>query len=294
METAIATAVLQAAGMPEDKIKELDAITADKVAEFKPDGYLEQISTAQRTQMLNDPKFYETHITEEKLPTEFRKKVESAQYGRFINEFKDVATKTLGLKEGEDFTADDATKLKVFAEKVAKGYLGKNAPKGDIKVIQDQLIAAVKEKEDLENGFTEKLNTAVSDANTKAMTKLDRLASVQKIGEIKDLNVKPHIVADHLMGTLRSQYTVKLDPETLQFSLKQKANPELDVVEGSKVLTFDDALTKLAKAEGLLKEGDGSEKKDEKSGTVEVEVDGEKAGVVPDYIKNKMEKDAKK
>lgn len=245
-----ATGILQAIGLEEADIKTI-LETPDDKTDFDSAPFLEKITTATTTKVLADPKTYEG-LTPEKLPEATRKTIESGQYARFINELAEVATKELGLKEGEDFTPEDKTKLKSFAKKVASVYAGKTAGSADLKKLQQDLLDATEGLNKKDEEWKKKYDDDIDTTKKAGESKLVKLAFTREVADLPGLLVKPSLISDALFVAVSKAYTVAMDPDTLEFKVTQKDNPTLDAIHEGKKLDFKGALALVAKGEKLL------------------------------------------
>jgi type I site-specific restriction endonuclease len=267
--------------LPADKIAELDALTVDQLKDFKADGYVGDITTGMRTAALNDNEFLKT-IDVQKLPSEVQKTIEKAQYGRFMNEMKSNL-KAAGI-DYEDLSEADQNSLKTLLTKGLEKHAAKIGAPDAQKQLQAQLQAAIKEKEDLEGSWTKKHQEELDKLTSKYSSTMEKSTFSGKISRF-DTKVPASMISESVLAIMKNDYHVTFEAETGVFTATQKTNPSLPVMEGSKILTFDELLDKVMKASQLL-----NEKKEEgqegKKKTMEIE--GGKTKEVPEYIRKQM------
>lgn len=284
-DDTVFASVLTAAGLTPEKAAEVIAISGDKVKDFKPDDYVNDIRSTMRTTFLNDNAFL-SEIKPEALPDTLKRTLEAGQYGKFMNEAKDYIAKTIGV-DLSDLTEAEAKSLKTVLQKGFEKYGAKvNSPE-DLKKLQADLLKLSKEKEEVETNSKTALENALK-ASTENTGKLIQKLVTQTELSAMNLKVKPSLVADTLLTQIQSKYVLVSDG--VNISVKQKANPTLDVIEGGKALTFQDALKTAAKENDLI---DLKMEKNEPEETVTVSVDGGTAAL-PSYIKNRIDANIKK
>lgn len=255
------TAVLTDLGLPADQVEALKGVTAETLKDFKAANFVTPIKTSLETSFLNDPAFL-SKITKEKIPDAVRKDIESGQYGRFMNEFKDYATKGLGL-DLTDLTPEEEKSLKKVAEKVTTKYAGKLGTPEALKTVQAELSKVMGENAVKDQTHAEALKTTV--ANTKAeytglFTKL--LTQTNLAGIEGGLVAPAEMLADSILAIAQGEYNLKL--EGTEVVVKRKENAELDAVntDGTKK-TFKQILTEIATAKGLVKKVEPTKTKEE-------------------------------
>lgn len=285
-------------GLSAEEVKAINDIDPTKIADFKADEYSTKVAGAFKTKLSNDPDFLNS-IPEDKIPATILKKIESGQYARYQNELEEVAIKKLGL-DANDLTAEDKKSIKGFVEKIATTYLTK---KGNVQGLQDmqkQLADAQKQLEDNETAHNTKLTAELEKANGMNTAKIIRLQTAfELIGLDKiALSVPASYITEPVLAKLNNLYTVVLNADDT-LAIKQKANPALDVMEGSKVLTFKDVLRKIVIADKLgveTTEDDGGGTRKRKvvvgAGGDGGGGGGEENDLIPSYIKDKVDANA--
>lgn len=259
--------ILTTIGVPAEKLAEIKGI-ADDSADFKPDEIIGLIRDNVANQVRNDPKFWET-LDEKNVNEEFRKKIESNQYGRASNIVRQKFLKGLGMTEADfaDLPEEDRMKLETFIPKVAEKFA---TSKANDKQLQQELIEARKKAEeaeakipDLEKTISEKL---ISQHNQEKLQFLV-LAEMASLGE--ELTVPAQYLVDAMVKHLSE--TAAFEFAGLSAKPKQKANPNLDIVDGSKTLTLKDLIVNKLNADKLLQKKDEQERR--KVGKADVETD---------------------
>lgn len=268
------TAVLTDLGLPADKIEALKGVTADTLKDFKKEDFLAPIKTNLETSFLNDPNFL-SKITREKVPEVVRKDIESGQYGRFMNEFKDYATKTLGL-DLADLTPDEEKSLRKVAEKVTTKYAGKLGTPEALKTVQAELQKALADNTTKDSTHAETLKTTVAATEAKYTSLFTKLLAQTQLANIEGGLVAPaEMLTDSVLELAKAQYTLK--NEGTEVVVKRKDNPELDAVntDGTKV-TFSQIIKDIATQKGLVKKASTETTKEEtgKVTATTVEVNG--------------------
>lgn len=286
--------VLEAAGISKEQITELKALAAD-AADFKTDKYTGTVKTAYETRLENDPEFLKKVVTLEKLPADvkkaFEKTVESGQYGRFMNETKEVL-KSKGFTDDEINTLEKQG-LKGFLNGSLDSYGKKVGTPEALTKLQQDLADALKSNKTLTDGQQKLIDDAINGEKSKSQLMLERITIRDSINEIngskegdKTLKfvVAPSIVAGPIHDGVKAKYTVVLNPETEKFELRQKAHPELHALDSAgKNITYESAAIAVGKELKLIvDEVVTPENRDKKI----VKVNGEETDVaIPDYIK---------
>ncbi len=280
--------ILAAVGIPAEKITELNKLTPEQMKEFKLDDYIAPVNSAYETKLLNDGNFL-NKIPVEKLPDSIKKSIETGQYGRFMNELKEVATKELGL-EMTEFPEDVQKSLKQFFRKANELYTTKKAPDSKTLIaLQQQLQDALRGKETVEGSISTKIAEALAGEKTKHSTQLEKLLTMLQLSSLDGykLKVKPEYIVDAMLGKLKGKYSLNFDPETQGFSVNQKDHPGLKALNGSNEITFTDALLEQLQSDGLIDKIEGGGSNGEKPPvTVRVSNDGKTE--LPGYIADKM------
>jgi hypothetical protein len=241
--------ILQALGMPDNQIQELENLK--DVKDFKPEKYADTLTTIQRNKLLNDESFLNS-IPEEKLP-ELRKAVESGQYQRFIKELEEVAA-SLGVKV-DDLPEETRRSLKKLSLETNKRYLEKHGGdnKGAVTELQTKLQEALKNYDELSKGQQAKIDELLSKERGTISQKMETLVARSKVSAIKGLTVKPEYITQAATDKIKAIHDVVFNPDSMEFELKQKGKPQLDVLKanGSK-LSFDEELTRVLTEDGLI------------------------------------------
>lgn len=240
--------ILTTLGLPADQIAALNAITPDQMKDFNADTFITPISQGMRTALLADNEFLKT-IDVTKLPEEVRKPLEQGQYGRFINEYKSFL-KEQGL-DITDLPDKEQNSLKALAKAGFDKHGKKIGAPEALQTLQTQLQAAIAEKEGLQTDWEKKHTEGISSVEAAANARVERMAAFVEVGGFKTV-VPASMIADSIQTNLKAIYSITFNTETTSFEVKQKANPQLPVMEGSKVLTYKDVLTKYMKDNNLL------------------------------------------
>lgn len=285
--------VLHSLGMPQDQIDALENMKPEELEQFKPDSYIQSVRDAQKTTLLNDNEFLGS-IPDEKIPEATKKKIESGQYARFQNEILETAKKNLGLEETDlaDMTEDERKSIKKMVTKIAEKHLGK---KGNVQGLQDmqkqvQELTVKLEKKDTD--WQEKLDGELNKVNGSSQNKLVKVLTKAELSSIEDvtLNVPASYVIEPVLAKLTEKYAVVIG-DNEELLLKQKANPQLDVMENGKILTFSQAVKNVVVAEklGTAKSEKVKEEEERKKRTILIK--GERVEdqiLLPSYIEDKI------
>lgn len=276
--------LLTALNVPEDKIKAVMELPAEKVAEFKPDEIVTFVRANTTEQIRNDPEFWKA-LDEKNVNEDFRKRIETAQYGRAANIARTNILKATGLKE-DDFKelGEEGKKLDVFIPAVMKKLTD---GKVTDKTLQEQLI---KVNEELEKLKTEAPTNEqkIREEYTGKMTeeKFDFIV-LSRVAATPGLKVPAHYVSDKIAAQLKEENNFVVSGTRAE--LRQKVNKELKVLDNGKEVTLDAAIQKILKADGLIDEkvanasGGGGNK-----GTVEVDVQGNPTGLQLGHVSGKV------
>lgn len=271
-------AVLQNLGLTPEQVAEIAKIDEATVKDFKPETYISQIHTG----LYNNNEFL-SKIPTEKLPESVIKSAEAGQYGRFINEAKGFIEKTLGV-DLKDLSEAETKSVKGILTKSFEKYGAKMNNPEALKELQTNLQKTIAEKEGLEQTHTTKLTEEVNRVKSESNQTLTRLivrTTLQEIG----ITAKPKFATLEAIEYLNNQYSLVPQGDTI--SIRQKVNPELDVLKGSKPLTLEEALTEFATKEGILKPATKEEQQE--SGTVKMNVEKGSLSILPDYIRESIE-----
>lgn len=277
--------LLTALNVPDDKIKAVMELPPEKVAEFKPDEIVTLVRSNTAETIKNDPEFWKA-LDEKNVNEDFRKRIETAQYGRAANIARTNILKATGLKE-EDFKdlGEDGKKLDVFIPAIVKKI---TEGKVTDKTMQEQLMKVTEEL----NKLKEEAPTTeqkIRDEYTGKMTeeKFDFIV-LSRVASTPGLKVPAHYVSDKIAAQLKEDHNFVVSGTRAE--LRQKANKELKVLENGKEVTLDAAIQKILKADGLIDEkaaaaasGGGNPK-----GTVTVEVEGSQNGLQLGHVNDKI------
>ncbi len=279
---------------PEDYAA-LKAVAADD-KDFKLEDYTSKAATIYETKFLNDPAFLEK-IPEDKVPAATMKKVQAGQYGRLMNEQK-AFWLSKGVKEDEIKDAfENGGSLKKLNELAITIY-GKTVgtPAEALQKLQEDYNKIALEKEQLTAAQTKAIEDATSNIKGTYEGRIENLLAGRAVHALSSFKegegaaakefefiVDAMTVAPLLHQTVKGKYSVTLDAND-NFVLKQKEHPALDVMVGSKKLTYEDAIKQAAKDAKFVTEKVDPKKKDIKDKTI-VTIEGNEKGSVPSYIK---------
>jgi hypothetical protein len=262
--------LLTASGLEAADIETILKVPAED-KEFKPDTYVSKIVTSTETKVKNDPKFWEG-LDENNVNEGLKKKIEAQQYGRAANIVRQKALKALGMKEDDlaDLTDDEKKNVETFISKAAEKYA---STKVSDKQLQADLLATRKKLEDLEADIPTREGKIKQDYETKFNSeKLDFIILAELAG-IENLKAPASYIVKELAASLKEENAFVVTG--LKATPKQKANPNLDVLEGSKALTLKDLIVKKLKADGLIAE---PAKPGPQKGSAKVDVDPDGTG----------------
>lgn len=281
--------ILSALGLSSEQIDRLEAMTPEELRELKVDDFTGQVKSNFKTQFLNDDTFLES-IPEEKTSKSVKKNIESAQYARFMNEMKDAA-RELNI-DFSDLSAENQKSLKGFYRETFKKGLSKAGNTQALVELQDKLSQTLADKSNLEATTEKKIQDAIAAETRKYGAKLEKAAINSVLNGIKGLTVKPEYIAEGVLNKVKDNFTPKFNPDTMAFDLKQKSNPELDVLKADgKKQTFNEVVMDILKEDELWREP--AEPKPTAT-TTTVHVSGDVAKpVIPDYILNNINKGLK-
>lgn len=279
--------IFTALGLPQEAITAIEGLTPDKLEGFTPDEYVNQVSGVFKNKFINDGDFLNS-IPQDKLPNTVIKGIESGQYNRFLNEVGEVAKKDYGV-DISTLPQDTQKSLKGMVRAVFQESLKKSANPETVQKLQGELSNALAELETTKGGIPTAIEQAVSKEKNALVGKLERMATINQLRGIEGLTVEPDF-AMPAVDMLKTKYTVLFNPETFEFSLAQKDNPQLKVLKADgKELSFTDALTALLTDKKLIApKAGGEEGKNGKGKRTTVLVEGDKTDAnIPDYIKRK-------
>src|SRR5690606_992438 len=172
-------------------------------------------------------------------------------------------------------------------------YATKKGGAEGLQEMQTRLSTTLQELDQLKTTHAESLKTELEKVNGQHTEKIIKMLTRVELSSLPEveLAVGANYISDPVLTALTSKYAVVLgDNDTL--TLKQKANPALDVVDSKgKTVTFQQALREEVLAAKLGKEikkngGDGG------GGRSKIIVGGDDGGtgteVIPGYIANKI------
>lgn len=253
-------------------------------AEFTPDDYVGKIISKSETAVKNDPKFWES-LDENNVNEGFKKKIEAQQYGRAVNTVRQKTLKAFGLKDEDvaDLSEEEKKNLEVFISKAAEKY---SSTKVSDKQLQAELLEARKKYEELELKIPESEGKIKQDYEERFNNeKLDfiLLAELAELSTTHKLKAPPAYLIKELAASLKDANAFVING--LKALPKQKSNPSLDVVEGSKILTTKDLILKKLLADGLIEEADPNPQPGKGTFKARVEPDGAgKLGISADVL----------
>lgn len=281
--------VLKTAGLPEDQVKQLIDLPED-AKDFKADTFVTPLTTTIETKVKNDPKFYEG-LNKDNLPKELVKQLEAEQYGRAANIVRSNMLKATGLSE-KDFEAlgEDGKKIDVFTPAFVKKL---SEGKVTDKELQQKLIDATNKIQELEGAGPELEKKYKGEYEVKLNQEKSQFVVLAGLAQVEGLKAPPAYIADKVTAKLREKYTLVIDGT--EAKIRQKANPDLLVLVDNKELTFQQALTAIAVADGLV---EGQKKVEKKTGTVTVDADPDQGEFklnshVNDKMAKRLEQDKK-
>lgn len=275
------TQVLERLGLEKADVDGLTTL-ADDAKDFKPEDYVTKVSTGFENKFLNDATFL-GKLKLESLPADIKKTIEAGQYGRFINEFKALATKQ-GI-DLADLTDEEQKSLSKLGTKAFEKYAGKLGTPDALQKVQADLQKALSDKTALETELPTKLETAKNTVKGEMQTQINKLVAMNELSGIKGFKVKPGLVVDGLLSSLSDKYTIVANG--IKVSLMQKDQPTLKALgTDGKEITFAQALSQEAKEAELIGEVK-EEEIDPRTGKVKVEVAGDEIKL-PSYITDKM------
>ena len=290
----------KALGLDDATIDSIEKMEADKVKDWDPSEIQTKVKDGYKTQLMNDDEFLKA-IPEERFPADLKKKIETGQATRFQNEMKEVAMKKLGLedKDFEDLKPGQKDSvIKAMVEHIATKHLAKKGNVEGLQKMQEDLRKMTEDLEKKDSDWQAKLDTELEKVNGASSSRLVKAVTRAEIATLDDVDVTvpASYITDQLLARLQAKYTIVLDDND-EPQLRQKGNKELKVMDGSKEVTFRDALKAQIIADKLGTErkeeggggGTGGKKRVVVGGEHEEEVEGD----VPEYIKAKMEKNIK-
>lgn len=274
--------LLSELGLEESKINEL--INADE--NYSIDDISSSLKSNISSQLKNSSEFW-NELDEKNIPPAFMKKIESQQYGRAANIVRQNLLKGLGMSE-KDFAdlGEDAKKIEVFSKELSKRLA---SGKVNDQTIQKELIEAREKIEELENsipGIREEVSKKIIDEYNNEKINLIILSELSLVGGLK---VPPKYIADKISDTLKNEYHINLNGNSAE--LRQKENPQLKVLAGSKEVTLRDAIVNFLKNDSLIEESGSGSGNPPGKGRVTLEVGGSNGfslGHLNDKIKSRL------
>jgi hypothetical protein len=275
--------LIAASGLEATDIEAILALPAEGEQDLA--AYTGKIHTAFETQIKNDPKFWEG-LDENNVNPAFQKKIEAQQYGRAANIVRQKTLKALGLKEEDlgDMADEDKKNLETFIGKAGEKYA---STKVSDKQLQADLLTARKKVEDLELDIPTREGKIKQEFETKYNNeKLDFIILAEMAG-IENLKVPASYLVDKISAYLKDQNAFVVNGMTA--IPKQKANPNLDVLDGSRALTLKDLIVKKLTADGVIGK---TEPAGPTKGTTKVNVDPDGSGglAISGHILEKINK----
>lgn len=284
--------ILTAIGIPAEDVTKIVALPADD-ATFDAKPYTEKVAGNYKTQLQNDPNFF-NDLTLEKLPAEVVKKVESAQFQRSANIMKGKLMKGLGFTEADlaDLTDEEKDKLENYVTGLANRFVKTKA--GD-KQIQQELIDTRKKLEAFD-GIEEKLKTKFqTESDQKINSAIFSAALLGELSSISGLKIAASDIARTASEVLLSKYGFERVGE-FGIELRNKTNPTMKVLKDgtSHEKTLKDALKEIATERGWIAEDDGEgddgDGKAKGSGKIIVKPGGGKLKMVAPHLQDKISK----
>lgn len=240
--------LIQTLGIEEADVKTILELPAE--GEFKPDDYVGKVKTNIETQVKNDPKFWEG-LNEENVNEVLKKKIEAQQYGRAANIVRQKALKALGIKEEDlgDLTDDEKKNIETYISKAAEKYA---STKVSDKQLQADLVEARKKLEDLEADIPTREGKIKQDYETKYNNEKLDFIILAELATVENLKAPAQYLVQKLATELKDENTFVING--LKATPKQKTNPNLDVLDGAKVMSLKDLIVRKLKADGLIAE----------------------------------------
>jgi len=274
---------------PEDATKIVSLPDAEKET-FDAKPYVEKVRGNFKTQLQNDPTFFEG-LTAEKLPPDIVKKIEKDQFFRANNIMKGKLTKGLGLTDADlaDLTDEQKEKLESYVSAVAEKFVKTKA--GD-KQIQAELIEARKKLEAFD-GLEDRVKTKYeTESNQKINSAIFNAVLLGELSSIDGLKIAASDIAPVANGILQSKYGFERVGD-YNIELRQKANPTMKVLKDgtSHEMTMKDALIAIATERGWIAEKEeGEDEKETGSGKFKVKNSGGKLKMVAPHLQDKISK----
>lgn len=271
--------VITAAGIDQADIDKIIALPAEDTT-FKPDDYVGKIVTTTETRVKNDPKFWEGLDATNVNPA-FKKQIESEQFGRAANITRAKVLKATGLTEADlgDMSEDDKKSIDSYVGRVIEKYA---ATKVSDKVLQADLLKTRKDLEELTADLPNRETKIKTDLQTGYDSEKMDFIILAELASIEGLTTPAKYLVKELAASLKAENSFEITGLTA--APKQKDNPKLDILDGSKVLTLKDLIVKKLTADNLIKKPEGETKQTGKT-TVEVTPVGDGTlGISPDVL----------
>lgn len=267
-------------GLEQTDIDAVLALPAD-TQDFKPESYTGKIHTSIETKVKNDPSFWEG-LDENNVNETLKKKIEAQQYGRAANIVRQKTLKALGLKEEDlaDIPEEERKNLETFISKAGEKYASSKA--GD-KELQKQLQETRKKLEDLEADIPVKETKLKQEYETAFNNEKLDFIILAELATIENLKAPAQYLASKITSELKSENNFVISG--MKAHPKQKANPALDILDGSKVVGLKDLIIKKLKADNLIEEKPAPPPR---NGKVEIEPDGKGGLEISSHILNKI------
>lgn len=267
-------------GLEQTDIDAVLALPAD-TQDFKPESYTGKIHTSIETKVKNDPSFWEG-LDENNVNETLKKKIEAQQYGRAANIVRQKTLKALGLKEEDlaDIPEEERKNLETFISKAGEKYASSKA--GD-KELQKQLQETRKKLEDLEADIPVKETKLKQEYETAFNNEKLDFIILAELATIENLKAPAQYLASKITSELKSENNFVISG--MKAHPKQKANPALDILDGSKVVGLKDLIIKKLKADNLIEE---KQAPPPRNGKVEVEPDGKGGLEISSHILDKI------
>jgi len=272
--------LMTSVGLEQTDIDAVLALPAD-TQDFKPESYTGKIHTSIETKVKNDPSFWEG-LDENNVNETLKKKIEAQQYGRAANIVRQKTLKALGLKEEDlaDIPEEERKNLETFISKAGEKYASSKA--GD-KELQKQLQETRKKLEDLEADIPVKETKLKQEYETAFNNEKLDFIILAELATIENLKAPAQYLASKITSELKSENNFVISG--MKAHPKQKANPALDILDGSKVVGLKDLIIKKLKADNLIEEKPAPPPR---NGKVEIEPDGKGGLEISSHILNKI------
>ncbi len=284
--------LLTSAGLPAEDVTTIVNLPEADQETFDVNPYVEKVRTNYKTQLQNDPDFF-NELTLEKLPASIKKQVENGQFGRASKIVLDKFIKGIGMTEADyaDLPQETKDKIELLIPAIAEKWTKTKA--GD-KQVQADLIEARKKLEEYD-GYEEKIKGQYeTEANQKINAGIFKAILISELSAIPGLKIKAAHIAKAAEDILTSKYAFERVGD-FGIELRQKGNPQMKVLKdnSSHELTLKEVIQSISIEEGWA----GEENVDEK-GSGKFKVETKKDGTlhmaphVRDKISNKIKSEA--